>query len=122
MISTRAFIACLLLMLSTATQSNDRDVVIYFDFQTGFTGQSIKLVVDGKDLLEKDGVKSNPSIGLALQYVYRTNAGSKRIVVIVNGKETLKQELRIETDTYIGIMQSGADSLLMISKKPFLYD
>lgn len=122
MINTRAFIACLLLMLSTATQSNGRDVVIYFDFQTGFTGQSIKLVVDGKDLLEKDGVKSNPSTGLALQYVYRTNAGSKRIVVIVNGKETLKQELRIETDTYIGIIQSGADSLLMISKKPFLYD
>lgn len=112
----------LIMILSSELYSANRGVMIYFDFQTGFKGQTVTLVVDGKTLLEKKNVKTNQLLDLAFQHSYNTNFGSKKITVIVDGKDIISQELKIETDIYLGIIHNGDHSILLISKKKFLYD
>jgi hypothetical protein len=131
-LSMRLLTSVILYVLSmqlTMADPAEKSITLTIDLQMDFHGQLVTVQVDGGNVVNNEKITTNPVLGFAKRYIYKTSEGLKKIEINVidgNKKKNFKQELIFDTDTAIGIQYlhnlDGQDIALTLSRRHFMYD
>ena len=65
----------LLSMQLAMADTTEKLITLTIDLQHGFRGQSVTVQMDGRDVVKSEAVTTDPSMGFAKRYTYKTRAG-----------------------------------------------
>ncbi len=80
------------------------------DFQNGFDGEAVELVINGETAYASKRVVTNRILGLAAHAERKVGAGTCDIVLIVNGVRAFSQKLVVERDMFLAFGLLGGKS------------
>lgn len=93
------------------------------DFQNGFNGEAVELLLNGETAFASKRLVTNPILGLAAHAARKVEAGTCDIVLIVNGVRAFSQKIIIERDAFLGFgLLGGKTPYLSIYREQFTYE
>lgn len=109
-----------LLLISGLSMGNQN--ILTIDFQEGFNGQSIQIVIDGRTVLLISRVHTNKVLDLAYSFVYSTPNSDINLLIKVNGIDKINKGINILDGNFLGINRKWFSLKLEQSRQPYLYD
>lgn len=96
--------------------------LLHIAFQNGFEDDLVILQIDGREVFQKEGLKTNLLLGYADSIEVQVPEGSvevKLILPLKNLSEII--ELKLSADAYLGLSIHNNKVDYIVSKKPFGY-
>lgn len=96
--------------------------VLHIDFQDGFTGDTVAIQIDGKEVLRQENLKTKRVLGRAGSSKIEVPEGSINVEINVPSKNIVHTiPLQIAGETYLGVSIQKDKLDYVVSKKPFGY-
>lgn len=96
--------------------------LLHIAFQDGFDSDTVVVRLDGRQVLRRDGVATDPRFGAAGTFEVSVEAGEHSVEVELPEKGA-KDALRLEVDaaTYLGVSVEGTGLRFRLSETRFGY-
>ncbi|MCX7992744.1 MAG: hypothetical protein N2651_03640 [Fimbriimonadales bacterium] len=95
---------------------------LQIDFQDGFSGETVEIVLDNQPLARYEDVRTDLRINLALRYEAELPSGEHTVQVrIPQHALAISIRLTLETDLYVGVALRNGAIVYDVRTEPFIY-
>jgi hypothetical protein len=96
--------------------------LLHIAFQDGFEDDLVIVQIDGREVFQKEGIKTNLLIGYADSVEVQVPEGSLEVKLLLPSKNLTEIiELKVSEDVYLGLSIRNRKVDYIISQKPFGY-